>query len=71
VSSDNKHQKRDAETNIALGGFIALLSIAVLAGTLFAESSHARVVNAIAGLILLAVGAGFLLTGMKAHKKLD
>ena len=69
MSSENNHQKRDAETNVALGAFIAMLSVAVLAGTYFARTSHAQIVNAIAGFVLLLVGIGFLVTGIRAYGK--
>ena len=70
MSSDNKHQKRDAETNLALGAFILILGIAVLAGTMYAESTQAMTVNAIAGGILLLIGIGFVVVGGRASGKL-
>ena len=54
------HNRRDAETLGMLGLFITVLSVAVLIGTFFAERQHAMVVNVIAGLVLLAIGAGFI-----------
>lgn len=70
MSSDNNHQKRDAETNIVLGAFITILGIAVLAGTFFAQTTRAVTVNAIAGGILIAIGIGFFVVGSRAYKKL-
>lgn len=70
MSSDNKHQKRDAETNLALGAFIFLLGGAVSAGTLFAETAQAMTVNAIAGGILILIGVGFVVVGARASKNL-
>jgi len=54
------HSRRDAETLGMLGTFISILSVAVLIGTFYAERQHAMVVNVIAGLVLLSIGAGFI-----------
>ncbi len=70
MTSDNKNSKRDAETNVALGAFITVLGIAVLAGTFFAQTTRALTVNAIAGGILVAIGIGFWVSGSRAYKKL-
>lgn len=52
--------QRDAETQMALGVFITILAIPVLIGTLWATHMHARVVNIVAGIVLLGIGVAFL-----------
>ena len=50
--------QRDSETQMALGVFIFVLSLPVLLGTLWADGMHARVVNIVAGVVLLGIGVG-------------
>jgi len=68
VSENDNKLNRAADTNIALGAFILILGITVLTGTFFAEGVQAFTVNAIAGGILVATGAGFLIAGFRARK---
>lgn len=63
------HLRRDGETLLMLGGFMAILSIPVLIGTAFAVREHAMIVNAIAGGVLLLTGAGFLFRGWWTLRK--
>ncbi len=65
------HTRRDAETLLALGLFMTVLSIAVLIGTFWAERQHAMIINAVAGLVLFAIGAGFILRGWIVKKGLE
>ena len=67
----HEHTRRDAETQILLGGFIFVLGIPVLIGTWWAETTVARIVNVVAALVLLAIGAGFLLYGRSWLKRSD
>ncbi len=62
--------RRDAETLMMLGGFMAVLALPVLAGTFWAGSGFAMGVNAVSGLVLLAIGAAMLLQGYSRFKKL-
>ena len=63
------HSERDAETRKVLGIFITYISIPVVIGTFWAETARAMVVNASAGLVLLAIGIGMAYSGTKASKK--
>jgi len=65
TDNQDRHSKRDSESLLMLGGFLVLLSLPVLVGTAFAETSRAMIVNAVAGLTLLAIGAGFVLRSRK------
>ena len=57
----NDHSKRDSETLFLLGIFIVVLAVPVLIGTAFADTGRAMVVNAVAGVVLLITGVGFIL----------
>ena len=64
------HTRRDAETFWILGAFLIVLSIAVLIGTFYAVRPHAMIVNVIAGLVLLATGAGMVLRGWYLRRRM-
>jgi hypothetical protein len=64
------HSKRDAETQKVLGIFITYISIPVLIGTYWAENARAMIVNATAGLVLLAIGIGMAVWGAKTSKRI-
>ena len=53
-----------------LGLFVTMLSLPVLVGTLWAEKLSAQVVNAVAGLVLLAVGLVMAVFGASRRRKL-
>jgi len=57
---ETDQRSRDAQIARALGGFLCVIALPVLAGTFFATLPVDRWINLIAGLALLAVGAGFL-----------
>lgn len=65
-----EHSRRDAESAIMLGGFVVLVSIPVLIGTFFAKETHAQVVNLVAGLALLSIGAAIATWGWWTFKRL-
>lgn len=65
-----KFAKRDAETQIVLGSFVAFIAVPVLIGTLWADKLSARVVNVVAGLVLLGIGLGIALYGLKRRRSL-
>jgi hypothetical protein len=52
--------KRDMETVMLIGFFLVFFALATLAGSLWDMSFRARVVNTVAGLVLLGIGAGAL-----------
>ena len=58
-------KKRDAESQIVLGSFVTLISIPALIGTYWAKTPHARVVNVVAGLVLLGIGLALALIGLR------
>ena len=61
---------RDAETQLALGIFVIVISIPVLLGTIWADRSHAAVVNVIAGSVLLVIGVGLAYFGMRSRARM-
>lgn len=64
---------RDAELYVVLGVFLVALGLPVVLGTWFAVASgrmHAAVVNAIAGLSLVAMGGGSIFYGLAIKKGL-
>ena len=62
--------RRDAETLLMLGGFMAILGLPVLVGTFWAGSGFAMGVNALSGLVLLGIGLGVILRGYSKYKRL-
>lgn len=62
--------KRDAETQLALGLFVIIIALPVLAGTFWADRIHAAVVNVIAGLVLMGVGVGLAYFGARARARM-
>jgi hypothetical protein len=65
------YTKRDAETQTALGIFISVISIPVVIGTFWAQTTRAMAVNAIAGCVLLAIGITLVVWGRKTIKKIE
>ena len=65
------HTRRDAETLMVLGGFVAVIAVPVLLGTAWAGRTSAMVVNIIAGLVLLGVGIGMFFYGLRAKREIS
>ena len=65
-----KFARRDAETQMVLGGFITFIAVPVLIGTIWADTFRAQVVNVAAGLVLLSIGVGIALYGLKKRRAL-
>jgi hypothetical protein len=60
MSGDGEQRQRDAQVARVLGGFLSVIALPVLAGTFGATLTIDRWINAVAGLVLLSVGVGFL-----------
>lgn len=71
TEQNDKHGRRDADTQIVLGIFISIIALPVIVGTLWAEETHAMIVNIIAGLTLLGVGVSMVLLGRRNSKNLS
>lgn len=61
AGGDEPLDRRDGAVAAVLGLFFVVLGLPVLAGTFFAGATIDRVINVVAGLLILAVGAAFLL----------
>ena len=66
----HEHTRRDAETQVVLGIFMAVLAVFVLIGTIWADTTAALVVNVMAGTALLIIGLAFVLYGKRGFKRL-
>ena len=66
----HEHTKRDAESLWALGTFLVILSIPVFIGTFFEDEVFAQVVNVIAGLAILTIGALMIWRGVWTRRHL-
>jgi threonine/homoserine/homoserine lactone efflux protein len=62
---ERESRSRDAQVATALGAFLAVIALPVLAGTWYATLPVDRWINGVAGLLLLGVGIGFLLRGRR------
>ena len=60
---------RGGETMIAIGLFMVVMAVPVLFGTIYAENDRARIVNVVAGLVILAIGAGYILRGWIVRRR--
>lgn len=72
------HSRRDAETALLIGGFVLLMALPVLIGTMFIrgdeqvtliEPARAIAVNLFAGGVLFLVGAAFIARGWWVFRK--
>jgi len=55
-SLNNIPEKKETGPLSAIGVFLSVFGVAVIAGIFFTESTHGKIVNLICGGILLAVG---------------
>lgn len=65
------HTKRDGETLLMLGGFMAFIALPVMVGTIWAGTGFKQAINLGCGATLLAIGLGFMFRGRHILKKLD
>lgn len=63
------HDKRDAETLIALGLFMVVMATPVILATPWAGPPYDQVVNFGAGATLLAIGVAMLYKGRRGKRK--
>ncbi|HNR32606.1 MAG TPA: hypothetical protein PKI11_17080 [Candidatus Hydrogenedentes bacterium] len=62
--------RRDAETYIAIGIFIAAIGVPVMVGTIWAlDRPHAALINFICGLVLTLLGAASIAYGWLWHRR--
>ena len=64
-SLNRELKKRNSETLQALGGFLFLLSVAVLVGTLWAEDAVPIFINIGAGIVLGTIGGIMIWVGRR------
>jgi len=71
ATSHVHYTKRDAETQTAIGIFVAYISIPVIVGAFLVDKVHWKVVNGVAGLVLLGIGVAIIVWGRKTAKKVS
>jgi putative Mn2+ efflux pump MntP len=69
AKNPSEHTRRDAETAIALGVFLLVMSVPVYLGTFWAGPVFDKVVNFIGASVLFLVGVGFLWQGWRWYKR--
>jgi hypothetical protein len=63
------HTKRDGETLIALGLFLAVLGVPVILGIFWEPPGFVRWVSAVCGLLLMGSGGAFMAKGVSLLKR--
>jgi hypothetical protein len=63
--SGSRHTQRDAETLMLLGGFLMVISIPVMIGTIWGGHAAAMIINFLSGAIICAIGGGLFWRGME------
>ena len=71
TASPVHYTKRDAESQTAVGIFVTYISLPVIVGTFWAKTVHAKVVEIIAGLVLLGIGIAIIVWGRKTARKVS
>lgn len=64
------HTKRDAESLLAIGLFLVVLSVPVFIGTFFEDDSFAQTVNVFAALSIFVIGALSIWRGVWTRRNL-
>ena len=70
MTSMNKEKNKSAQINKVLGLFILYFGIVIIFATFFTDTFVGQMTNLVAGIILLGIGAGMVLTAQKSLKKL-
>lgn len=64
----DRYRRRDADTLFVMGIFFTILALAVLLGTLWTTGTKALVVNLVSGGILLLIGLGTFVHGLRGKR---
>jgi len=65
----DQHTRRDGESLIIMGSFFAVLALLVLVGTFFEAQEMAMAVSLVAGGLLLLIGIGAVLFGLRLRRR--
>lgn len=68
--TEAEHMQRDSESFRLLGGFLLVLASIVVLATFFQEPGHARIINLVAGLVLVAIGGAMTWWGLTLRRRL-
>jgi len=66
MADSESSKKQSRQINKALGVFLLFFGIVVLFSIFFTETFVGRTANAIAGLVLCAIGGGMILTATRS-----
>jgi hypothetical protein len=69
-STGHEHTKRDAESLMAIGIFLVILSMPVFIGTFFESESFPRLINVLAGVAILVIGGLMIWRGVWTRRHL-
>lgn len=69
--NNDHHTKRDGETLVMLGIFLDALAVPVTIGTFYAVRTPQNWVCLVSGLVLLAIGIGFIVHGRNVLKRVS
>jgi hypothetical protein len=69
--TEDDHNQRDSESFRMLGAFLIVLASIVLLATVFQDPGHARVINFIAGLVLVGLGAAMTWWGLTLRRRVQ
>lgn len=68
---DIANKRKTAKINNALGVFIALFGVIVLAAMAYTETSVQLLTDMVAGLVLIAIGGGMIWVSRRTVKKIE
>lgn len=67
--SDQEFDQRDSESFRMLGAFLIVLASIVILAAVFQDPSAARVINAIAGFVLVGIGGAMTWWGLRLRRR--